>query len=151
MKTLAKTTLFLALLVIVGSPALADGGGSYGNSRLAPIQKLIEQQKYQQAIDEIGKALAEKPKDADLLNLFAFSNRKLGRFEIALDYYQQALALEPKHRGANEYLGELYLLLGDLKKAEERLAVLDDACFFGCEEFDELEQAIEDYRRQNPS
>lgn len=151
MQTIAKTTLVLALLAISASPAFADGGSDYRNSRLAPFQKLIEEQRYQQAIDKLDQALAEEPEDADLLNLVAFSHRKLERFDIALEYYLKALEIEPEHRGANEYLGELYLQLGDLEKAEERLAVLDDACFFGCDEFDELEEAIEEYRKQNPS
>lgn len=152
MKIIAKSMLALMLLAIAGAPALADGGGGdYRSSRLQPYLTLIEDEKYQQAIDELGKALTKKPEDADLLNLVAFSNRKLGRFDVAREYYFKALAIEPEHRGANEYLGELYLQLGDLEKAEERLAVLDDACFFGCNEYDKLEQAIEEYRRQNPS
>jgi tetratricopeptide (TPR) repeat protein len=152
MKIIAKTTLALVLLAIAGSPAFADGGGGdYRNSRLRPYLDLIEAEKYQQAIDELTRALEKKPEDADLLNLVAFSNRKLERFDSALEYYLKALGIEPEHRGANEYLGELYLQLGQLDKAQERLAVLDDACFFGCDEYDELEQAIEEYRRQNPS
>ena len=151
MQIIVKTLLALALLAVAGSPALAAGGGGGRDSRLTSFQKLIDEQKYQQAIDELGKALAKSPEDADLLNLVAFSHRKLERFDTALEYYMKALEIEPKHRGANEYLGELYLRLGKLDKAEERLGVLDDACFFGCEEFDELKEAIEAYRRQNPS
>ena len=41
--------------------------------------------------------------------------------------------------------------LGELEKAEQRLAVLDKECFFGCREFDKLERAIEEYRKNNPS
>ena len=66
-------------------------------------------------------------------------------------FYTKALEIKPRHLGANEYLGELYLEQGELEKAEERLAVLDKACFFGCDEFDDLERAIEEYRKQNPS
>ena len=127
----------------------ADGGYSGGNSRLAPYQKLIEAENYQQAIDELQKALAESPDDADLLNLTAYSQRKLERFDDALVNYQKALAIEPDHLGANEYLGELYLQMGQLDKALERLRVLDDECFFGCDEYDELEAAIESYRANN--
>jgi tetratricopeptide (TPR) repeat protein len=95
--------------------------------------------------------LKETPTDADMLNLLAYSQRKLQRFDEALVNYQKALDIEPEHRGANEYLGELYLQLGQLDKAQERLQVLDEACFFGCDEFDELEEAIEVYRSQNSS
>jgi len=151
MQIIARTVLALALLTVAGSPVLAAGGGGGNNSRLTPFQKLIDEQNYQQAIDELDKALAKSPDDADLLNLAAFSHRKLEQFDTALEYYKKALEIEPKHRGANEYLGELYLRLGNLDKAEERLGVLDDACFFGCEEFDELKAAIEAFRQQNPS
>jgi len=95
--------------------------------------------------------LREDPDNADMLNLMAYSQRKLKHFDIAMDYYQQALSIDPQHRGANEYLGELYLQLGQPEKAEERLQVLDKECFFGCDEFDELEAAIKEYRKQNPS
>lgn len=145
--------LFLAL-VIAGSSlvqAHADGGDSKKDSPLKPFHELIEDEKYQQAITELDKALKDDPDNADMLNLMAYSHRKLKHFDTALDYYQQALQIEPEHRGANEYLGELYLQTGQLDKAEERLEVLDEECFFGCEEFDELEAAIADYRKQNPS
>ena len=153
MRIIASIALTFSLALQPVMSALADGGGSSGsrNSRLEPFQRLIEQEKYQQAIDALGQALGKNPDDADLLNLYAFSNRKLQRLEIALEYYSKALEIEPKHRGANEYLGELYLQLGDLEKAEQRLAVLDKACFFGCDEFDEVERAIEEYRKRNPS
>ena len=145
------SALLLLTLAAAATPAFADGGGGGRESRLQPYQELIEGKQYQQAIDELGKALEKKPKDADLLNLVAYSHRQLEHFETALDYYLQALEIKPKHRGANEYLGELYLQMGDLQKAEQRLEVLDDACFFGCDEYDELKQAIEEYRQRNPS
>lgn len=147
-------TLFIAL-ALVGyglNPAQADGGEKRNKkSPLAPFQELISDEKYQQAISELDKALKDDPDSADLLNLMAYSHRKLQHFDIALDYYQKALQIEPQHRGANEYLGELYLQTGQLNKAEARLEVLDKECFFGCEEFDELKEAIADYRKQNPS
>jgi tetratricopeptide (TPR) repeat protein len=53
-----------------------------------------------------------------------YSLRKTGQTQLALEYYNRALALMPKHLGANEYLGELYVELGQMDKAKERLAVL---------------------------
>ena len=152
MKKTATLTLALVLTGFWSLPVLADGGGgSNRSSRLAPFQDLIDDEKYQQAIVELDNAISEDPDDPDLLNLVAYSHRQLNRFEIALNYYRKALQIEPDHRGANEYLGELYLHLGQVEKAEERLAVLDKECFWGCKEFDKLERAIEVYRRQNPS
>ncbi len=146
-------TLICVLALFAAGPVAADGGGngSYSGGRLSQYTKLIEAEKFEQAIAKLGEALEKKPDNADLLNLMAFSHRKLGRFDTAMEYYQKALSIEPDHRGANEYLGELYLQLGQLGKAEERLEILDKECFFGCREFDKLEQAIEEYRRQNPS
>ncbi len=146
--------IFFMALVITGSgllPAHAEGGYGKKDSPLKPFHELIENENYQQAITELGEALREDPDNADMLNLMAYSQRKLKHFDIAMDYYQQALSIDPQHRGANEYLGELYLQLGQPEKAEERLQVLDKECFFGCDEFDELEAAIKEYRKQNPS
>lgn len=147
------TTIICVLALFAAGPALADGGGdgSFGGGKLSRYNKLIKAEKFEQAIAKLGEALEKNPNDADLLNLMAFSNRKLGRFDTAMEYYQKALSIEPDHRGANEYLGELYLELGQLDKAEERLEILDKECFFGCREFDELERAIEEYRRKNSS
>ena len=62
-----------------------------------------------------------------------------------LDYYKKVLAMKPDHRGANEYLGELYLKEGKLDLAKQQLAKLDKICTFGCEEFDDLEASIKVY------
>ena len=145
--------IFLVSFVLVAftAPVLAEGGYSNrgGNSRLAPYQELIEEGEYQAAIDKLQEALKEAPDNADLLNLTAYSQRKLGRFDEALVNYQKALSVDPGHLGANEYLGELYLQMDQPEKAEERLQVLDDECFFGCDEYDTLKQAIQDYRAEN--
>jgi tetratricopeptide (TPR) repeat protein len=144
--------LALLSLTSLSTPILAEGGyNKEPNSPLAPVENMIEDEKYQDAIVELQRMLKEKPEDADVLNLLAYSQRKSKRFDEALVNYQKALNIEPKHRRANEYLGELYLQLGQLDKAQERLQVLDKACFFGCKEFDKLEKAIETYRSQNAS
>ena len=147
-----RIQVVLASIIIAAAgltQAHADGGSASRSSRLAPFQHLIDEEKYQAAIDQLQAALKDDPDDADLLNLTAYSQRKLQRFDEALANYLKALQIEPDHRGANEYLGELYLQMGQLDKAQERLQVLDKACFFGCEEYDDLKEAIELYRTQN--
>ena len=91
-------------------------------------QKLVEDEKYAKAIPLLQKSIQEKGEYADALNLLGYSNRKLGDKAKAMTYYTKALNLEPTHLGANEYLGELYLELNDLPKAEQRLAILKSAC-----------------------
>ena len=149
--TLNRFTLLLLALCLNAYSALALAEGGYGgsNSRLKPYQELIEADKFEAAIEMLQTALAENPDDPDLLNLLAYSQRKLGKFDAALENYLKALEREPTHRGANEYLGELYLQMDQPEMAEQRLKVLDDDCFFGCREFDILQQAIADYRSKN--
>ena len=143
--------LGFCLCVLPVSVNFADGGGSgdsggFANSPLGPISELIEAQKYEEAITDLQGLLEGSSDDPDVHNLLAFSYRQLNQYEEALMHYQLALQIDPEHRGANEYLGELYLKTHQLEKAKERLAVLDDACFFGCKEFDKLKAAIADYQ-----
>jgi Tfp pilus assembly protein PilF len=128
----------------------SSGGGSSSKSTssknlYAQAKKKIEAEDYRGAKPMLEKLLAKSPRDADVLNLMGYCSRKLGDPDEALAYYQKALAVNPKHIGANEYLGELYLELKDLPKAEERLKVLRQACN-GCEEQEELEEKIADYK-----
>lgn len=158
MRRILKLFSPLALaLALSGGLSVALGGqamGMAGDSGSAEAEdpnyvaarKLVEEGKYAEAIPLLEQVVAKDAKNADALNDLGYSNRQLGNTDAALTHYQAALALEPRHRGANEYLGELYLTLGDVAKAEERLKVLDDACFFGCEEYTELKNAIAAYK-----
>jgi len=110
--------------------------------------KAVESANYKKAIKLFNKVVATKPTDAGAWNYIGFSNRKLKKFDQALSAYQRALAIDPNHRGANEYLGELYLQTDELEKARERLKKLDDICLFGCEEFNDLKAAILAYENR---
>ena len=117
-----------------------------GNPDYAKAAVLIEAEKFAEALPLLKKAEAAEPGNADVHNYLGYAHRKLKNYDAALRHYKIALRLVPRHRGANEYLGELYLVLGDLARAEERLAVLDKACLFGCEEYTELKDAIAAYK-----
>ncbi|MGH6932624.1 MAG: tetratricopeptide repeat protein [Dongiaceae bacterium] len=135
-----------------GSSSGSSGGsGSTGSSTTedyAKAKNKIAAGSYDSAISILEKIVRKQPSNADAFNLLGYSHRKLGRYDEALEYYQDALKLEPAHIGANEYLGELYLEMKDLPKAEERLAVLTKACD-GCEEQKELEEKIAAYKAAN--
>lgn len=137
-----------------GAFAFMSGGTSSGNTNSDGEYRIaktaIAQYDYQKAIDHLQKILAATPDNADALNLMGFSERKLGHPDQSLEYYNKALALKPEHLGANEYLGELYLEMKDVKKAEERLAVLEKACNASCEEYNELKEKIDQFKA-NPS
>jgi tetratricopeptide (TPR) repeat protein len=110
------------------------------------VRAHIAEKRWQAAIDEL-KAMNDTG-SADWNNLMGYSLRKLGvpDYGAAEKYYAEALRIDPKHRGALEYSGELYLMTGDLPKAEERLAALDRACLFSCEEYRDLKRAVERYK-----
>ncbi|MBI1187903.1 MAG: tetratricopeptide repeat protein [Alphaproteobacteria bacterium] len=92
------------------------------------------------ALDLAEAAIGPHP---DILNYRGFASRKLGRYEAALGYYRDALALDPDHLGANEYLGELYIELGRMDDAGRQLARLDALCPYGCAEREELARWID--------
>jgi tetratricopeptide (TPR) repeat protein len=114
-------------------------------SEYLKAKAMVDAKNYRGAMPILEKIVAKDPRNADALNLMGFSSRKLGKPDDAMEYYQKALAINPNHVGANEYLGEFYLEMKNLPKAEERLKVLAKACK-GCEEQKDLEAAIAKYK-----
>ena len=146
-----------AAIVALGLLAFPVAVQAAGSSSEAPEQQadlykqaeeLIDDEKYAQAIPLLQELIQEKGEYADALNLLGYSNRKLGDMSKAMTYYTKALNLEPQHLGANEYMGELYLEMNDLRKAEERLQVLKTACG-DCDEYEDLEDEIDDYKEEH--
>lgn len=138
-----------ALLAAAPAAAAPDSNPAASaprNPDYAKAAELIEAGKFAEALPLLRKAEAREPDNPDVHNYLGYAHRKLKQYDAALTHYKTALRLSPRHREANEYLGELYLALGDLAKAEERLAVLDKACLFGCEEYTELKDAIAAYK-----
>ena len=75
----------------------------------------------------------------------------MGDLPLAFRHYNHALALNPRHRGAHEYIGEAYLMIANLAKAEEHLALLGRICLIPCEEQAMLAAKIADFRSQGGS
>jgi Flp pilus assembly protein TadD len=111
----------------------------------------IEATQYGKAIPLLQSYIARAPNDAYAENWLAYSYRKSGQLDQAFLHYDRALAIDPKHRGAHEYLGEAYLMTGNLAKAEEHLKILDKLCFLPCTEYTMLKKAVAEYREKNGS
>ena len=94
---------------------------------------------YTKAQKLLIKSNEKKPGKADTLNYLGFTTRKLGDFENGEKYYLQGLAVDPKHKGINEYLGELYVATNRHNLAVERLGVLEGC---NCEEYNQLKAVI---------
>jgi Flp pilus assembly protein TadD len=131
-----------AAVVLGPSAALAvDTMTSTDAPDLASVRTKIKAKDFSAALAEL-KSLADAVQHPDVYSLMGFSLRKTGDYATALTFYKKALDFDPNHKGAREYLGELYAETGDLVKAREQLAVLTQLCPQGCEEREDLEQAL---------
>jgi tetratricopeptide (TPR) repeat protein len=119
-------------------PSVEEGRLAY-----AEAVGLINQEHYVEAFAALERTQAAVGPHSDILNYMGFTSRKLGNFDAALGYYREALRLDPYHLGATEYLGELYIQMGQLDRARTQLARLDDLCAYGCAQREELARWIE--------
>ena len=142
---------FLALALAAGvlfSHAADTSPPEPTTSWLTQAQKEIKAKSYASAIQTLEAA--NQTNSADWNNLLGYAQRKKSPPDLASAerYYQSALKIDPKHKGALEYHGELLLMKNDLLGAEQMLARLDKVCVFSCEEFRDLKQAITHFKSQ---
>jgi tetratricopeptide (TPR) repeat protein len=128
-------------------PALAaDSDSTPPALKLAAARSQIEAKNWSRAIAELKQV--NDPGSADWNNLMGYSLRKSKTpdYAAAERFYDTALRIDPNHRGALEYSGELYLMLGNLPKAEERRERLARLCAPPCEQLEKLSKAIDNYK-----
>ena len=122
----------------------SDDSGPYSpTNRFKDINKLIQLEKFAEAHKMLKSLKKVNTDEADRLNLLGFTARKSGDLTAAGDYYQQALTLNPRHTGALEYQGELFIQLGKIDLAKANLAKIDKICWLPCNAERELKKAIE--------
>ena len=145
--------LFLVNSVFAAGSGSSGGDGSSKKTNYEKAVKLIKSAKkyeskgksekakkdYKKAQEFLIKSNKKKPNKPDTLNYLGFTTRKLGDFENGEKYYLQGLAIDPKHIGINEYLGELYVATNRHNLAVERLEVLSDC---RCKEYQDLKDII---------
>jgi tetratricopeptide (TPR) repeat protein len=119
-----------------------------GDPDYAAGKQALDRKDWTEATRLFRQAALRDPDNADLQNYLGFSYRKLGQLDTAFQHYRRALELNPRHRGAHEYAGEAYLMVGDLARAEEHLAALREICLLPCEELGDLEREITAYRKK---
>ncbi len=156
------TILAAAAMLSLGLPAISfAAGGADPQPRIESTSKpatpadpafaqakaMVDQKNYAGAIPLLQQVVQRNPRNADAYNLLGYSTRASGNPNGSLQYYQQALAVDPKHLGAHEYLGEAYLMLDQPAEADKMLARLDSLCVFGCTEYRMLKTAIANYKQ----
>ncbi|HJV62866.1 MAG TPA: tetratricopeptide repeat protein [Albitalea sp.] len=147
MTTLSRTLCATALALTLHAAFAADTAvAPAAADPLAPARAQIAAQHWRAAIDELRRV--NDTGSADWNNLMGYSLRKAKTpdLEGSEHFYDEALRIDPNHRGALEYSGELYLMKGDVAKAEQRLAALDKLCRLPCEEHTRLKKALAAYR-----
>jgi tetratricopeptide (TPR) repeat protein len=138
-----KVSLYaIAAACLFASNAFAvDNITSKDAPDLASVRAKLKAKDYKGALAELTPML-EKVQHADVYNLMGFSLRKTGDPKQAFTFYRKALDFDPEHKGALEYLGELYVETGQIEKARVNAAQLKTLCPAGCEELADLEEAI---------
>lgn len=148
--------LIIALLAFPAAVLAAGGNGDSAGVPADPViaaaQDASGRKEYAKASGILREALAKTPDNADYHNLYAYAVRKGTNpdMDLVFKHYNEALRLNAKHRGAHEYIGEAYLMVGNLGKAKEHLARLDRLCFFPCGEYRDLKKAVAEYEAKQP-
>jgi Flp pilus assembly protein TadD len=142
-----RSSAFLLSVLLAGASLAATGALAVDNitSKDAPdltsVRAKIKAKDFKAAIAELTPMLATY-QHADVYNLMGFSLRKVGDTKQAYTFYRKALEFDPEHKGALEYLGELYVETGQVDKARDNATLLKKLCPSGCEELADLEHAI---------
>ena len=149
---LVRASLLLAAIaafapIAAADPAEADPDLATRDEDYAAGKRAVEKKDWAEAARLFERAEKRNPDNADLQNNLGFSYRNLKQYDLAFKHYKRAIELDPRHRGAHEYIGEAYLMTGDLAGAEKHLAALKEICLLPCEELTDLERAIAEYRR----
>ena len=153
MKPLYRS-LMIAFLALPGAALAADTAPSATPAPKDPVLEKVAaataRQDWTGAQSLLKDAVSKDSGNADYHNLYAYSIRKGPNPDMSLvfKHYNEALRIDPKHRGAHEYLGEAYLMAGNVAKAKEHLRALDSMCFFGCSEYSDLKKAIAEHEKQ---
>jgi tetratricopeptide (TPR) repeat protein len=156
----AVIALGIAMLPFAAKAAGSDSGssGSSGGSgytvavaskEMRKATVLINKEDFTGALTFLEAEIAKNPDNADAWNLTGFASRKMGDYAASEVAYDKALAIDPKHKGALEYKGELYLTLGNLEGAEDMFDRLTKVCFLSCKEKKQLAAAIRTYKKAN--
>ncbi len=110
------------------------------------VQSLVYGKKYKKAEKRLISLEVKFPQNADIQNYLGFVSRKMDKLGKSDAYYKKALQIDPMHKGALEYQGELFLQYKNVEKAKANLKLLERICGVNCEEYKELKKAIESFK-----
>ena len=132
---------------VLADPDETDPDLAKRDADYAAAVAAVKAKDWSEAVAKLKVAERRNPDSADLHNFLGYSYRNLKQFDAAFTHYKRALQLDPRHRGAHEYIGEAYLMVGDPASAQKHLDLLRGICLLGCEELADLEKAVAAYRK----
>lgn len=174
MKARMLAATVLGLCVIACGQARADGGGGGGGgsdnaqscaagevydarqwkcvkraAAIVPDRELTDyaymlakKGRYNEAIDVLN--VLKDPNTPVALNYRGYATRRLGRVDEGIGYYLKSVALDPNYAQVREYLGEAYLVKGNLASAKAQLQAIKGICGTTCDSYEHLAVAIAD-------
>ena len=143
---LVAATLAASAVSALAEPYEVDPDLAARDEDYAAGKRAVERKDWGEAVRRFKLAERRHPEQADLQNILGFAHRNLTQYDLAFIHYKRAIEIEPRHRGAHEYIGETYLLTGDLASAEKHLEALRQICLLPCDELKDLERAVLRYR-----
>ncbi|WP_321384738.1 hypothetical protein [Rhizobium sp.] len=101
---------------------------------------LAKEGRYQEALAVLDTV--KNQNDPEVLNYRGYATRKLGRTDEGISYYLRSVTAAPRYAKVREYLGEAYVIKGQIPLAKEQLATIRSICGTECEEYKDLNEAI---------
>jgi hypothetical protein len=141
------TAIAVEALPVCSAMGLFAEGGDWAaiDADFTAGKRAIAAGDWHSAIAALTLAGLRDDRNADIQNYLGYAYRRLGRQDAAMQHYELALTLNPRHRSAHEHLGEAQLIRGNRAKAELHLAALKQICLIPCTEYESLKQAIAGY------
>ena len=143
---LVGATLAALAATALAEPYEVDPDLAARDDDYAAGKRAVDRKDWAEAVRWFKLAERRHPEQADLQNILGYAHRNLKQYDLAFRHYKRAIEIEPRHRGAHEYIGETYLLVGDVAGAEKHLDALRQICLLPCDELHELERAVLRYR-----
>ena len=150
-KVLPRILLYLNVMMFSGTAIAAGSGDHHGTTSKMPSSyaealDIIKERKCQEAIPLLKLADRKRQKHADIIYLLGFVHRKTGDLDKAGAYYREALKIDGEHKGALEYRGKLFPMVGNKAAAKDNLRKLDKICSLDCRELDDHRAIIANYK-----
>jgi tetratricopeptide (TPR) repeat protein len=137
---------FLAVCLLGSAPVFGNGAPEEPTPLNADYEiavSAIKARDWERALYHLNIAARAEPANADVQTELGYTYRNQKNYDLAFKHYNEALRLNPAHKGAHEYIGEAYVMVGDKARARQHLAALERICGKQCEEYEDLQKAIQ--------